>query len=71
MPIASLLGRAIGYSIAEVQWYIERSATPLGMATIGAIAYQIAVDVAEDHTIDHQDADAVTQNVFDCLQYLD
>jgi hypothetical protein len=71
MDSAILIGRFLGRTTAYVQAFIEVGGLPTaGVILIGA-SRGIVKDIAESHKIDSSSDDVVTDNLFDCLQYID
>lgn len=65
------LGRYTGILVAESMWLME-SGVKTGISYYMAKASVEQVSkIAIEHSIDSNDPEAVTENLFECLEYLD
>lgn len=69
--IASTLDKWSGIIAAEALWLCECGVGP-GLAYYATnTSIQKTSDIATQHVIDSNDSDKVTENLFDCLEFID
>lgn len=71
MSIASKIGTVIGTGTAYVVHYLGKSSTPLGVVGIIYTHREKIQEFAVNHAIDRNSPDALQDNIFECLQYLE
>lgn len=71
MSLASKIGTVIGTGTAYVVHYMGKSSTPLGIVTIIYANRSKIQDFAVKHALDRSSPDAIQDNLFECLQYID
>lgn len=74
LTFASTLGKWSGIIAAEALWLAETGFTP----TIAYYSTKISIksvkkvsEIATQHAIDSNNPEKVTENLFDCLEFLD
>ena len=71
MTIASKLGKYAGIIAAESLWLSEMG-FKTGIAYYAAnISLEKLVEISEQHAINSDDPETVTENIFDCLEFID
>jgi hypothetical protein len=78
MSIAGILGRIAGTITAEIVWAVE-TGTKAGMKPVvvyyggklSYISYKEISKIAVKHSIDSNNPEKVTENLFDCLEFID
>jgi len=71
MSLAGTLGKYSGIIAAELVWLSEQGIKTGSILYASEIAGKYLSKIAEEHVIDSNDEDAVTNNIFECLQYID
>jgi hypothetical protein len=67
MSLASKIGTVIGTATAYVIHYMGKGSTPLGLATI---VYSKIGKIQDFAILDRSTPDAIQDNLFECLQYI-
>lgn len=71
MDSATIIGRALGRASAYFQIFVQTGAGPtVGVLVLGFSKSAIE-SVAKNHAIDSSNVDEVSENLFDCLEYID
>ena len=71
MSLASKLGTAVGTASAYVVHYMAKGSTPLGVVTLAYAHRKQIVEFAVKHSLKKDCPDAVQNNLFECLAYID
>ena len=71
MSLASKLGSACGTLTAYVVHYMGKGSTPIGVVTMVYTNRKQIQKFAVKHAINRASPDAVQENIFECLQYID
>lgn len=71
MSLASKIGTVIGTCTAYVVHYMGKSSTPLGVIGILYTNKSKIQEFAVKHAIDRNSPDAIQDNLWECLQYID
>jgi hypothetical protein len=75
MSLASKVGTVIGTATAYVVHYMGKGATPLGVVSgVVSLVYTHRKDIqrfAVKHSLNKNYADAVQDNLLECLEYID
>jgi len=71
VSLASKLGKYSGIIAAELVWVFETGWTPGVVGMTGYALYVSAENIAQEHAIDNTDPETVTNNIFDCLDFID
>jgi hypothetical protein len=71
LTIASNLGKWTGIVLAEALWLSETGARPAMIYYGAKISYREISKIAVEHAIDSNNAEKVTENLFDCLEFIE
>ena len=78
MSIAGTLGKIAGIITAEIVWAVETGAKagmqPVVVYYVGygaKLSYKEISKIAVKHSIDSNNPEKVTENLFDCLEFID
>ena len=71
MSLAKKLGTGVGIIAAETIWLCE-TGFKLGIGYyVGRTSIDTLTEIAAQHTINSEDPDAVSDNLLECLEYID
>jgi len=71
MSTATKIGTVIGTTTAYIVHYISKGATPLSLVTVVYTHRKELGRFAVKHSLDKNKPDAIENNLFKCLEYID
>jgi hypothetical protein len=71
MGLASKLGSGVGTATAYFVHYASKGSTPVGLITLAYHHRKEIQQFAVRHALDKNDPNAVQDNLFKCLDYID
>lgn len=74
MTLATDIGTAIGTTVAYIVHYstqVRKVTTPIDIASLAYTYRKDIQRIAVNHALDKSSPDAVQDNLFECLQYID
>lgn len=71
MSLASMLGKYAGIIAAESLWLLETGFKTSVTYYAANISIGTFSEIAKQHAIDSDDPDTVTDNLFNCLDFID
>ena len=71
MSLAGKAGDIVGTVVGEIVNILEDASGPITVVTGACIAVRYVKRVAIRHAIDSSDDDVVSENLFNCLDYID
>lgn len=71
MSLAGKVGTAIGTAAAYAVYYTRKGSTPIGLVTLAYAHRKEIQTFAVKHSINKSSPDAVQENLFKCLEYID
>lgn len=69
--LAGTLGTWAGIAVAEILWISEVGVKPSLIYYGAKVSYKEVAKVAAKHSIDSNNPEKVTENIFNCLQFID
>lgn len=71
LTLAGKLGTWVGIAAAEILWISEVGVKPSLIYYGTKVSYKKIAKVAAKHSIDSNNPEKVTENIFNCLQFID
>ena len=71
LTLAGKLGKWTGIAAAEILWLSEIGLRPAFIYYGAKVSSEELVKIAAEHSIDSTNPKKVTENIFDCLQFID
>lgn len=71
MSIATKIGTVLGTTTAYIVHYGSKCSTPLGVASLVFVHRDEIVQFASNHALEDKSDEAISDNLFKCLEFID
>lgn len=71
LSLASTLGKYTGIIAAEIFWFFEAGGKVSVSYYLAKVSIEKASEIATQHAIDSNNPEKVTENLFNCLEFID